>query len=252
MAIRLTMNRFCNKTAVIFDLTGTLIDFGGRIPFTSTKKAAPQINMYHIKKSITGDDINEYHHLCKFYQIKDYAKVFTKSCNHMADMLHNVDVIPGIAEFMDTLKQQNIRIGVVSNYGKELTQIAKAKLDKEKIPYDVIVNRHNVMLPPPAPWLLMRCMEQLNVYPDYTMYIGDTYLNMLEGYYAKVDTTYMIESSVESNTLHGTTYVDFRILDMPRELKYKQILNKNYHIAKYYCDNIEDLSKEVMDCRKLK
>ena len=73
---------------------------------------------------------------------------------------------------------------------------------------------------------------------------------MLEGYYAKVDTAYMIESSVESNTLHGTTYVDMRILDMPKELKYKQILNKNYHIAKYYCDNFEVLSKEVMDCRK--
>jgi beta-phosphoglucomutase-like phosphatase (HAD superfamily) len=216
MATKLTMQHFCGKSAVIFNLTGVLIDKGSRIPYIATKSASRQIDPYHIRHYITGDDINQFRHLANLYSIKDYAKFFTKAVNGMADRLHYVDVVPGVSNLIETLRQQNIRIGIVSNYGKELTNIAINKLHKEKMHYDVIINRDNVMVPPPAPWQLYRCMEMFNTYPDYCMYISASNIGNLEGYYAKVDTA--------------------------------SISNKNN--CKYYCDNLSDLVKEIMDCRR--
>jgi len=219
---KLTIQHFCGKSAVIFNLTGTLIDINSRIPFDATKSASRQIESYHIRHYINGDDINQFNHLEKFYRIKDYAKFFTKAVNGMADKLQSVNVIPGAGELIETLRQQNIRIGVVSNYGKELTNIAIRKLHKEKIHYDVIINRDNVMVPPPAPWQLYRCMESLNTFPEYCIYICPPHIvNVIEGNNAKVDTACIGKSN------------NIRI-------------QQN---SKYYCDNLEDLVKEVMDCR---
>lgn len=216
---KLTMQHFCGKSAVIFNLTGVLIDRNSRIPFIATKSASRQIDPYHIRRYITGDDINQFRHLANFYRIKDYAKFFTKAVNGMADRLHYVDIVPGVGNLIETLRQQNIRIGIVSNYGKELTNITINKLRKERIHYDVIINRDSVMVPPPAPWQLYRCMESLNTFPDYCMYISTN--NSIDGYYAKVDTACI----GKNNSLR---------------------IQQN---SKYYCDNLEELVKEVMDCR---
>lgn len=219
---KLTMQHFCGKSAVIFNLTGVIIDINSRIPFIATKSTARHIDPYHIRHYITGDDINQFRHLANFYRIRDYAKFFTQAVNGMADRLQYVNVVPGASELIETLRQQNIRIGIVSNYGKELTNIAINKLCKEKIHYDVIINRDNVMVPPPAPWQLYRCMEMINTFPEYCMYICSSNIgNVIEGNNAKVDTACI----GKSNSLR---------------------IQQN---SKYHCDNLEDLVKEVMDCR---
>lgn len=239
MAIRLGMHHFCGKSAVIFDLTGTLIDFGGRVPFNAVRQTVQYIDPYHIKGYISGDDVNQFRNLCNVYDI-NYVPVFTGSVNKMADMLHDVDIIDGAGEVIDRLKRQDIKVGIVSNYGKELTNIVIDKLYQNRIYYDAIIPRDYVMVPPPAPWQLYHCMEHLNEVADNCIYIGDTHINVIEGYHAKIDTACVVDSSAEM----GHTFDDFiEMLDEPKETnRFNKLRKINFdNLAKYYCNNLEEL-----------
>ena len=247
MLSKIALSKICSKSLIVFDLTGTLFDFGAMIPFIATKNnlqvRCNQYSDWHIRRTIDSDDINQYKTLCKLYNISDFQKLFIDSSNNMIDLLEDDNYFkptPGAIKLTHIIKNLGIKIGIISNYSSVMTPIIKEHLNFHDFKYDNIISRDATTFGPPTPWLLYRSMEKNNTYPLFTLYVGDTYNNVLEGFNAKVDTLTILDSSNEMGySFDEFNNFNFEIKEHKRFIKINNI-NK-YNNAKYYCNNLQEI-----------
>ena len=86
---------------------------------------------------------------------------------------------PHIVPMLRKIKEQGIRIGLISNcYSEEVGPIKESEL----YPYlDVACLSYEVGMKKPDEKIYLRCMEELDVEPEECLYVGDGGSNELEG-----------------------------------------------------------------------
>lgn len=86
---------------------------------------------------------------------------------------------PHILPMLRKIKEQGIRIGLISNcYSEEVGPIKESEL----YPYfDVACLSYEVGMKKPDEKIYLRCMEELDVEPEECLYVGDGGSNELEG-----------------------------------------------------------------------
>lgn len=186
---------------VVFDWAGTTVDFGCQAPIVafvegfrlkgidiSMEQARGPMGMEkrdHIKTVVEMDEV------ARAWQAK-YAKPANDT--DIDEMYENFvpvllkilpehsRIIPGVVAAVQALRKEGIKIGSTTGYFREALDIVAAAAAKEGYIPDVSVSSTEVPAGRPAPWLIYRAMETLNVYPASSVVnVGDTVIDVESG-----------------------------------------------------------------------
>ncbi len=91
-------------------------------------------------------------------------------------------LIPGTVEAVDEMRRRGYRIGSTTGYMRSAADITAAEARQQGYAPDATVCADEVPAGRPAPWMVLRNMELLGVYPPAAVVkIGDTLVDIDEG-----------------------------------------------------------------------
>jgi phosphonoacetaldehyde hydrolase len=92
------------------------------------------------------------------------------------------DVVPGVPDAIADLRGRGIAIGSTTGYNRSAAEAAAAIAADQGYAPDVLIAVDDVPAGRPEPWMLLRAMEALRVYPPAAVVkVGDTAVDMAEG-----------------------------------------------------------------------
>jgi phosphonoacetaldehyde hydrolase len=192
---------FVPLRAVIFDWAGTVCDFGSLAPVLALQKlfatakvpisieqargpmgrakrdhiadvlALPEVSVrwQSVHGQLPGEaDID--HLYAQFLPLQ------------LAELRTRATLIPGVVPMTTALRQRGILIGSTTGYTRELmAELAPTAAQLGYCP-DAIVTVSDVPAGRPAPWMALRCAEQLGAWPlSAVVKVGDTVADIQEG-----------------------------------------------------------------------
>lgn len=174
-----------NKTAVIFDLDGTMADSMtvwteiDRIFFEERKIAVPDT----LQKDIEGMSFTEtaqyFVDTFSLPETVDELKVIWNQ-QAMEQYRSQVNVKPGIPEFLRWLKEHHIRVGIATSNSRELLDVFLQARDLDRY-IDVAVTSCDVCAGKPAPDVYLKAAELLRVNPNDCLVFEDVPMGILAG-----------------------------------------------------------------------
>jgi len=202
---------------VIFDWAGTVIDFGSCAPTGAFLKAfalkgiEPTVaevrapmglhKKDHIREMLKGErlrqqwrtvvgrdwaeaDVEEIYRIVTPMQVEA-----AKACSTL---------VPGVLECVAHLRSLGIKIGASTGYFREAAEVCYAAGREQGFVPDFTICADDVPAGRPAPWMIYRVMEALNVYPPTTVVkIGDTRIDIEDGVNAAAWSVGVTDSSSE-------------------------------------------------------
>ena len=165
--------------AVFFDLDGTLVnsleDLATSANYALKEFGFPQHAVEKYKYFI-GDGMQKLIERVlpendRTAEIKQ--RVFQSFWNHYSE--HYVDktvVYDGIKELLTALRQEGLKLAVVSNKAQEMALEVTNKLLGDSL--DVVCGKQEGYLPKPDPKLTLKTMGEMGVKPEECVFIGDS------------------------------------------------------------------------------
>jgi phosphonoacetaldehyde hydrolase len=244
---KFSLNKY---SAVIFDLSGVLVDFGMHIPVMAVSRAFRYHNIYvpekNIRENISKNQEHYIKSLCNFNNCRNkFDYIYSDYLNELIILNSSSEFnqpINGAANTTNTLRKLGYKIGITTFYNKATFNVIDKKLKQEGIVYDSVVCNDEVVLGKPEPFMLYKITNRLNIPTSKCIKVGESYLNILEGKNAKVDTINVIDSS-------NDMAMDEQIFDDTSEaIKYYKRINimsnlMNYPMPKYFVPSIGDIGK---------
>lgn len=129
----------------------------------------------------------------------DVEKIYAELEPALAEIVKNyIDPIPGAIELINSLQKQGIKVGTTTGYVSEMmNNILQITYNYGLVP-DSVVNSSEVSAGRPAPWMIYRNCEKMNVFPLSQMVkIGDTVADIQEGINAGMWTIGLTKSGNE-------------------------------------------------------
>lgn len=201
----------------VFDWAGTTIDFGSRAPvmaFVQTFTAAGVVVSADEARGPMGLPKRE--HLRHMFQLPavaqrwrdvhgrdwtdaDLSRLYDEfQPIQLAALSDHNDLIPGVLDCAAQLRQQGIRIGATTGYFRAAADVVREAGRRQGFAPEVSVCVDDVVAGRPAPWMIFRVMEALNVYPPAVVVkVGDTVPDIEEGLNAGVWSVGVTRSSSE-------------------------------------------------------
>jgi len=193
-----------NIKAVIFDWAGTTVDYGCMSPAKVFIEAFKEKNIEitidearepmglqkrdHIEAVLKMPRVSQEWQKVygKYWTVEDLDKLYEDFQPLILEVLkHTSDVINGIPELCQNLKNNNIKIGSCTGYMKEMMDIVIPIANSQGYFPDSIVTPSDVRAGRPAPWMIYKNCENLDVYPLHQIVkVGDTVADMMEGKFA--------------------------------------------------------------------
>jgi phosphonoacetaldehyde hydrolase len=211
------MKKLKNIKAVIFDWAGTIIDYGCIAPaqvfievfrqkdiFISIEEARSPMGLAkkdHVRELFKLDTVQK-QWLAEYRRTpseSDINVIYSELEPALAAIVKNYsEPIPGAIELINRLKDQGIKVGTTTGYVAEMMQnILPIATSRGLIP-DSVVNSSDVSAGRPAPWMIYRNCEKMNVFPLSQMVkIGDTVADIQEGINAGMWTIGLTKSGNE-------------------------------------------------------
>ncbi len=228
--------------AIIFDLSGTLIDFGSLATLKTMKKVFKSkgiiINNEIIKKDM---GIKKKYHIQKILSnplvknkwFKKYKKpinnsqlfnLFISFDKELPKIVKkNLNLIPNVKNIFKILKKNNIKIGATTGYPKKITKIILSYLKKNKLDLDYCVSEDEVKKGRPNPDMCIKNLKNLKINnPKKCLKIDDSISGILEGKKAKMLTAGLISTGIQMGLSNNV----FKKKDK------KKLKNKIYKIKK--------------------
>ncbi len=105
-------------------------------------------------------------------------------------------VVPGLVECVAELRRRGIRVGATTGYFREAAEAAARVAARQGYEPECSICADEVPAGRPAPWMLFRVMERLNVYPPAVVVkVGDTPADVAEGRNAGCWSVGVVDSS---------------------------------------------------------
>ena len=242
-----TRSTFYKYSAVVFDLSGTLIDFGVHLPKIAINNALKMndviISQNKLLNDIKGDNITKIKKICnlhsnpmKFYSIlDDYEDELTR----LIKTGEYTNTINQAVETTHLLKEKGIKIGIISNYKRDLFNLINISLNKSELIYDKVICKDDYNY---DYIMLQQIIKKLNITNKRCLKIGQSYTNIMDGIINQVDTINVIDSSSDMN-------IDEQYFDdcnnIIKNIKRKNVLEKLsiYPQPKYYITSISEINK---------
>lgn len=195
------MKKLDNIKAVIFDWAGTIIDYGCMAPtqvfievfqkrgieVTVEEARAPMglAKKDHVRLLAFLWSVQQQWHTIydRYPSETDVDELYAELEPALAKIVKNFcDPVPGAVGLIESLKNQGIKVGTTTGYVSEMmNNIIPLATDNGLIP-NAVVNSSDVIAGRPAPWMIYRNCEELDVYPLSNMVkIGDTVADIQEG-----------------------------------------------------------------------
>ncbi len=232
------LNVLSKYKTVIFDLSGVLVDFGVKIPYTAMYTALFMNNIsVHERLVNHGMGRNEVKHiktLCQLNNTLNWRNKYNKVIKDYNSLLVNLNNNPyynypikGSVELTNKFKKMGYNIGIITSYDNNISSLVFNKMNKWGYKYDYIVNNSDVSNSRPNPDMVWNVMEYFNTQPEECIKIGESYLNLFESNCVNIDTINIIDSSRDM----GLEEIEFD--DLSEEVKYMKRSNIIHNLSKY-------------------
>lgn len=192
--------------AIVVDLAGTVIDFGSCAPagafvrlfekhgITATEAQAREpMGMHkreHIRRMLEMPAIASQWEETqgKTWTDTDLDRLYEEFIPMQLACLPDFSaLIPGVVDTVKALRTQDIKIAATTGYNHEMMEVVLGKAGEQGLEPDAAFCGSDVPMGRPAPWLIYRSMEALNVYPpEAVIKIGDTIADIDAGLNAGV------------------------------------------------------------------
>jgi phosphonoacetaldehyde hydrolase len=245
---RLNKNSLNKYSAVIFDLSGVLVDFGMHIPVIATSRAFNNYNIHISEKNIRKHNFKTQEQyikaMCNFNNCSNkFESIYTDYLNELV-ILHNSpdfnQPINGAQYTTNILKKLGYKIGITTFYNRNVFNVIDKTLKQNGIIYDEVVCNNDVLLGKPEPFMLFRMSSKLDTPINKCIKVGESYFNVIEGKYAKMDTINVIDSSNDMG-------VDEQIFDdsceIIKNVKRMEVIDNlmNFPLPKYFVPSVADI-----------
>ena len=244
---------------VIFDWAGTTIDFGCLAPSGAFVAAFAQRGVQVSIAEARGPmGLHKKDHIREMLRIPEIAGRW-QSANSSAwteadvQALYEIvtpmqvdaarkysELIPEVLPCIAELRKRGIKIAASTGYFHEAAQIvAEAGAKQGYIP-DANICADDVSAGRPAPWMIYRLMEQLNVYPpEAVVKVGDTVVDIQDGRNAGCWSFGVVNSSNEM----GLSRTEFEALNDGERDQRRNAIAKKYLMAGAHniLDSLEQL-----------
>ena len=108
------------------------------------------------------------------------------------------DLIPGVVSTVNELRRRGIKVAATTGYFREAADVVLAAAKRQGYEPDFNICADDVPAGRPAPWMIFRCMEALNVYPPAAVLkVGDTVIDIEDGRNAGCWSIGVVDSSNE-------------------------------------------------------
>ncbi len=191
---------------VVFDWAGTIVDYGCQAPIAAFvagfQAMGVEVGM-EVARGPMGMEKRD--HIRTVAAVDEVAKAWMKKHGRpiseadinsmydnfvallLAQLKEQSKLLPYITETVATLRNQGIKIGSSTGYFTEAADIVSAQAAEEGFRPDYSICSSDVAVGRPAPWMIYRVMEKLNVSPpEAVINVGDTPVDIESGLNAGV------------------------------------------------------------------
>jgi len=202
---------------VVFDWAGTTIDFGCRAPAgafvaafatrgveVTLPEARAPMGLHkkdHIRamlraesvgakwKAATGRDWTE----------ADVAALYADVTPRQIEAAATYsELIPGVVATVSELRRRGVKVAATTGYFRAAADAVLTAAKRQGYEPDFNICADDVPAGRPAPWMIFRCMEALNVYPPAAVLkVGDTVIDIEDGRNAGCWSAGVVDSSNE-------------------------------------------------------
>ena len=182
--------------------------------------------------------------LCHFNKCeKKFETIYTDYLNELVILNNSPEFnqpINGAVKTTNMLKELGYKIGITTFYNKNIFNVINKSLKQNGLVYDAVVCNNDVILGRPEPFMLYNITSQLNVPTHKCIKIGESYLNVIEGKNAKVDTINVIDSS---NDMGMDEQIFDDTSDVIKNCKRRDVISNlmNYPMPKYFIATVADI-----------
>lgn len=178
--------------AVLFDWAGTTVDYGSRapvqvfleifqrvgIPITEAEARGPmgKAKREHIASVLALPRIASLWEATfgAHPEMTDVDRLYADFLPLQLSVLaKGSNVIPGIPQLIQELRQRNLKIGSSTGYTRALMEAVVPNALEQGYAPDVVLCSDEVPAGRPMPWLNLRACEALNVYPPASVLVVD-------------------------------------------------------------------------------
>lgn len=187
--------------AVIFDWAGTVLDFGSLapvralqtlfaqagVPISAAQARGPmgRAKRDHIADILALPDVAERWQAVhgSLPSTADLDRLFAEFLPlQLQTLTARATLIPGVLAMMGTLRERGIQIGSTTGYTAEMMAALRPLARAQGYEPAAVVTVSDVKAGRPAPWMALRCAEQLGVWPlSAICKVGDTVADVDEG-----------------------------------------------------------------------
>ncbi len=187
--------------AVILDWAGTTVDYGSCAPalvFVEVfRRAGVQITMEQARGPM---GMQKRAHIEVIAQMPAVARAWQqqhgRTCSQedidrmyeefiplqLQTLADFADLIPGTLDAAADFRRRGLKIGTTTGYNREMTDIVVSEAAKRGFRPDAVVCASEVPAGRPAPWMALRAVMEMGVYPmEACVKIGDTVPDVEEG-----------------------------------------------------------------------
>jgi phosphonoacetaldehyde hydrolase len=134
------------------------------------------------------------------------------------------ELIPGVVSTVNELRRRGMKIAATTGYFRQAADAVLAAAKRQGYEPDFHVCADDVPAGRPAPWMIFRCMEALNVYPPAAVVkVGDTVIDIEDGRNAGCWSVGVVDSSNEM----GLTGAELNALSEAQcDARRERILNR--------------------------
>ncbi|MBI85340.1 MAG: phosphonoacetaldehyde hydrolase [Planctomycetaceae bacterium] len=170
--------------AVIFDLAGTVVDYGSCAPAAAFVEVFKTFDV-----EITTDNAREpmgrakRDHIAEILKMPSVARAWRSTHGAVPDeshieqiyerflpiqsdcLKHNSRLIPGTAETVAACRTRSLKIGASTGYDRELMQIVEPLVRSQGFEPDCMLCADDVEVGRPAPWMCLENARRMGVHP---------------------------------------------------------------------------------------
>jgi phosphonoacetaldehyde hydrolase len=154
---------------------------------------------------------------------------------------HFSALVPGVAEAVDRLRARGVAVAATTGYNSEMAAVVREEAARQGFRPDAAVCASDVAGGRPAPWMVFRALEALDVAnPEAAVCIGDTIPDIESGLNAG---TWSVGVAATGNMM-GLPRAEYEALDAPeRETRLRDARERMYAAgAHYVIDAFPDLA----------
>jgi phosphonoacetaldehyde hydrolase len=186
---------------VVLDLDGTAIDFGCHAPVAAMLEAfARQRIMLTVQQVRAALGVPNYEHVRLLFEMpavgEQFQIVHGRRWNEadVMDLAHDLtdlqleavarhgSPVPELAACVEELKRRGIKLGTTTSYPRVVAEQIWDLLGIEGLAFDAHVAADDTPSGRPAPWMIYRLMQEVDVFPpSRVVKVGDTAADIEEG-----------------------------------------------------------------------